>query len=378
MSYEVTTAFVQQYATNVALLLQQRGSRLRDCCTMGSYTGKAAKAVEQIGAVAAQQRTSRHADTPLISTPHDARWVYPTDYEWADLIDDQDKLRMLIDPTSPYAMNGAYALGRALDDTIITAALGTSNTGENGSTSTAFDTTNQQIASGAAGLTVAKLREAVPWTSLFSPFPFHSVYSIEDHKKHLDWVREINPDVVISVKVSTPSDVDMVAVGSFYAGASIIHLDGGYGGTGAAPEIAKKNIAMPIEYAIPKTHNFLEKEGVRDEMVLIVSGGIRTPDDVLKSIALGADGVVIGTSELVALECVRCGNCERDRGCPIGIATSDPQLQELLEPGWGARRIYNMYQAWLKRMKFVISRLGFQNINELRGKTECLTHKDYL
>lgn len=160
MSYEVTTAFVQQYATNVALLLQQRGSRLRDCCTMGSYTGKAAKAVEQIGAVAAQQRTSRHADTPLISTPHDARWVYPTDYEWADLIDDQDKLRMLIDPTSPYAMNGAYALGRALDDTIITAALGTSNTGENGSTSTAFDTTNQQIASGAAGLTVAKLREA--------------------------------------------------------------------------------------------------------------------------------------------------------------------------------------------------------------------------
>ena len=160
MSFQVTTAFVQQYSTNVQLLLQQRGSRLRDCVTVGSYTGKAAKAVEQIGEVTAQARTSRHADTPLISTPHDARWVHPTDYEWADMIDDQDKLRMLIDPTSPYAMNGAYALGRAMDQIIITAALGTALTGENGSTSTAFDTANQQIAVGATGLTVAKLRTA--------------------------------------------------------------------------------------------------------------------------------------------------------------------------------------------------------------------------
>lgn len=160
MSFEVTTAFVQQYSTNVQLLLQQRGSRLRDCVTVGSYTGKAAKAVEQIGSVTAQQRTSRHADTPLISTPHDARWVHPTDYEWADMIDDQDKLRMLIDPTSPYAMNGAYALGRAMDSLIIAAALGAALTGENGSTSTPFDTANQQIVVGATGLTVAKLRTA--------------------------------------------------------------------------------------------------------------------------------------------------------------------------------------------------------------------------
>ena len=160
MSFQVSTAFVQQYTTNVALLLQQRGSKLRDCVTVGSYSGKAAKAVEQIGAVTAQARTSRHADTPLISTPHDARWVFPTDFEWADMIDDQDKLRMLIDPTSPYAVNGAYALGRAMDDTIITAALGAAMTGENGSTSTPFATGTQTIVVGATGLTVAKLRLA--------------------------------------------------------------------------------------------------------------------------------------------------------------------------------------------------------------------------
>jgi hypothetical protein len=160
MSFEVTTAFVQQYTTNVALLLQQRGSKLRDYCTIGSYTGKAAKAVEQVGAVTAQVRTSRHSDTPLISTPHDARWVFPTDYEWADMIDDQDKLRMLIDPTSSYATNGAYALGRAMDDLIITAALGDAKTGENGTTTTGFATATQQIAAAASGLTIAKLRAA--------------------------------------------------------------------------------------------------------------------------------------------------------------------------------------------------------------------------
>ncbi|MFN2169363.1 MAG: glutamate synthase-related protein, partial [Anaerolineae bacterium] len=96
---------------------------------------------------------------------------------------------------------------------------------------------------------VAAMREAMQGTSLFSPFPFHSVYSVEDHKKHVDWIRTINPQALISVKVSTPTDVDMVAVGSYYAGAHILQLDGAYGGTGAAPEVAKKNIAMPLEYA---------------------------------------------------------------------------------------------------------------------------------
>jgi len=84
---------------------------------------------------------------------------------------------------------------------------------------------------------------------------------VEDHKKHVDWIKAINPQALVSVKVSTPTDVDMVAVGIFYAGAHIIHLDGSYGGTGAAPDIAKKNIAMPIEYAIPKYTVFSRMRG---------------------------------------------------------------------------------------------------------------------
>jgi glutamate synthase domain-containing protein 2 len=225
---------------------------------------------------------------------------------------------------------------------------------------------------------VARMREAVPYTSLFSPFPFHSVYSVEDHKKHLDWAHAINPNALLAVKVSTPNDVEMVAVGSYYAGAHIVHLDGGYGGTGAAPEIAKKNIAMPIEYAIPKVHKFLVKEGIREQVTLLASGGLRTALDVAKAIALGADGAVIGTADLVALSCVRCGNCESGRGCPRGIATTDPVLDKLTDVDWGAERISNLYGAWRLQWCELLARHGMKDISELRGRTDLLIHENGL
>lgn len=223
-------------------------------------------------------------------------------------------------------------------------------------------------------LTVAKIRESVPWVSLFSPFPFHSVYSVEDHRKHVDWIRTVNQGALVSVKVSTPHDVDMVAVGSYHAGAHIIHLDGAYGGTGAAPEIAKKNIAMPIELAIPKVHRYLEAEGIRDEVTLIASGGVRTAYDMAKAIALGADGCVIGTGDLVAMGCTRCSNCERGRGCPFGLTTTDPELALLVEPSWGARRLSNYYSALAKQLEELLRRLGLKGIQELRGRKDLLMY----
>jgi len=219
---------------------------------------------------------------------------------------------------------------------------------------------------------VARMREAVVGNALFSPFPFHSVYSVEDHKKHLDWIKEVNPRTLVSVKVSTPTDVDMVAVGSYYAGAHIVHLDGSYGGTGAAPDIAKKNIAMPIEYAIPRVHKFLAAEGIRDKITLIASGGIRTPYDLLKAVALGADGVVIGTAEMIALGCLRCAICESGRGCPRGIASTDPELMEQMELDWATQRLINLLAAWREEIVDVLVRLGLKSIADLRGRTDCL------
>src|SRR6266581_968636 len=221
---------------------------------------------------------------------------------------------------------------------------------------------------------VAKMRESVPWVSLFSPFPFHSVYSVEDHKKHIDWIKAIHPEALVSVKVSTPTDVDMVAVGSYYAGAHIVQIDGSYGGTGAAPEIAKKNIAMPVELAIPKVHRFLVQEGIRDEVRLMASGGIRTAADIAKVIALGADGCILGTSELVALGCTRCSNCERGRGCPFGLTTTDPELSRLVEPEWGRERISRLYESFQWQITELLRRLGLRSVIELRGRIDLLSY----
>ena len=156
MSSQITTAFVQQYSANIQMLSQQMGSLLRDKVRVESVVGKNAF-FDQVGSVTAQLRTSRHADTPQIDTPHSRRRLSLADYEFADLIDQQDKVRLLIDPTSSYAQAAAMAMGRAMDDVIITAALGTASTGETG---TGTETVQTGVVKGTSGLTVAKLISA--------------------------------------------------------------------------------------------------------------------------------------------------------------------------------------------------------------------------
>ena len=112
-------------------------------------------------------------------------------------------------------------------------------------------------------------------------------------------------------------------------------------------------------------------------MTLIASGGIRSAHDVAKAIALGADGVVIGTAELVALGCVRCSRCESGRGCPRGIATTDLELAAKMEVDWGTQRLINLYGAWRKTLVRLLQRLGLRSVRELRGRTDLLLHLDY-
>ena len=155
MSQEITIAMVEQYKANVALLSQQKGSRLRNAVRVETVVGKNAF-FEQIGATAAQLKTTRHMDTPQTDTPHARRRVSPADYVWADFVDKEDLVRTLIDPTSPYAMNAVNAFGRAMDDVIYTAMRGTAYTGVSGGTATSLPS-GQKIAEGNTGLTIAKL-----------------------------------------------------------------------------------------------------------------------------------------------------------------------------------------------------------------------------
>jgi len=159
MSTQITTAFVQQYSANIQMLSQQMGSLLRDKVRVESVVGKNAY-FDQVGSVTAQLKTSRHSDTPQIDTPHSRRRVSLADYEFADLIDQQDKVRLLIDPTSSYAQAAAMAMGRAMDDVIIAAATGTAYTGETGTGTESVQTAIAASVGTGTGLNLVKLTTA--------------------------------------------------------------------------------------------------------------------------------------------------------------------------------------------------------------------------
>lgn len=158
MSTQITTSFVDQYSANVQALVQQKGSKLRNLVGFESVRGKHAY-IDQIGQVAAVKKTTRHADTPRADTPHKRRRLTLETYHWADLIDNDDKIRMLIDPTSDYANAAAWAMGRAMDEAIVEAAFGTAYTGESGGTSVALPAGQIVDSACASKFTFDKLRE---------------------------------------------------------------------------------------------------------------------------------------------------------------------------------------------------------------------------
>lgn len=199
MPDSITVAAVQQYKANVELLLQQEGSRLRGMVTTGSHVGKAASVVEQFGATTAIKKTNRHADTPLLDVPQDKRWVFPLDYEWASLIDNQDKLRMIVDPTSPYARAGAAAMNRAIDDEILIAIFGTNFTGENGTTTETFGTVDSgtydvstNVGGTSSNMNVAKLQSAIQKLMLNNKGELmEAVYGVITSTEHDSLLKEV-------------------------------------------------------------------------------------------------------------------------------------------------------------------------------------------
>lgn len=162
MSTQITTAFVKQFTSNVFHLAQQKGSRLRGMVRIESQKGKSAF-YDRVGLVTATKKVSRHSDTPQIDTPHSRRRVTLSDYEHGDLVDDADKVRLLIDPASEYSKAFIFAFGRAIDDEIILAADGNAFGGEEGGTTVTLPNSQRLAAvSGAAGsnMNVQAMRRA--------------------------------------------------------------------------------------------------------------------------------------------------------------------------------------------------------------------------
>ena len=144
MAVNINSAFVNQYNKNLELLCQQMGSKLRGAVSVETVRGETAY-FDQIGAVEASKKGAKtgvgaayHLDTPITDTPYSRRRADMVTFVCSELIDNDDKVRMLVDPTSQVARNIAAAMGRAYDVELLKAAVGTAKTGHDGATEVEF------------------------------------------------------------------------------------------------------------------------------------------------------------------------------------------------------------------------------------------------
>lgn len=157
MSFQITENFVQQFSSNFHILGQQKASRLLAFVQNEGHITGTAKTVERLGKAEANPIQSRNSDTQYVQVPHSRRWLDLQDWDWAELVDELDKVKMLADPTSPYVKLAVASLNRKKDDVILQAALGTARTANAGNIPLPV---TQKIADGGTGLTLVKLMAA--------------------------------------------------------------------------------------------------------------------------------------------------------------------------------------------------------------------------
>lgn len=156
----IDIAFVEQFNDNLYTLAQQSGSRLRQYVREKGMNSKAMY-FDRLGAVDAVKKTTRHQATPVMNSPHSRRKVTLEDWIWADLVDSEDEIRMLIDPKSDYAKSAAWSIGRAIDTAIIAAMTGNAySVDADAAATTVALPAAQKVPVAAAGLTMAKVRSA--------------------------------------------------------------------------------------------------------------------------------------------------------------------------------------------------------------------------
>ncbi len=220
---------------------------------------------------------------------------------------------------------------------------------------------------------VAKLRGIPVGTDALSPARHMDIVGPEDLSFKISQLREITDwkiPIIVKYSPGRIGDDVMIAV---KAGADAVAVDGMQGGTGAAPQVGIEHVGIPTIAALVQANRALTEAGVRDDIDLIISGGLRSGADVAKAIALGADAVQISTSAMVSIGCVMCRQCHIGK-CPVGIASNDPEYSKKLAPD-AEQRFVNYLTAITKELKMLTQLTGSTKVHNL--DIEDLRSLDY-
>ncbi|MBI5605452.1 MAG: FMN-binding glutamate synthase family protein [Deltaproteobacteria bacterium] len=191
---------------------------------------------------------------------------------------------------------------------------------------------------------IAQFRQLPEGIDLHSHPRHGDIFGADDMVLKIQELRDVTDyQIPIFIKMAAGRVREDVKI-AVKTGADGVVIDGSEGGTGAAPVMASKHLGIPTLPALIQAVRALEEMGVKDEVSLIVSGGIKDGADVAKALALGANAVAIGTGAMVAMGCVVCLKCHEGK-CPFGIGTQDPELRKNLDIDAAALRVANYVKA---------------------------------
>jgi glutamate synthase domain-containing protein 2/glutamate synthase domain-containing protein 3 len=216
---------------------------------------------------------------------------------------------------------------------------------------------------------IARLRHAVPGTSLISPPPHHDIYSIEDLAQLIYDLKRANPRGRVGVKLVSEAGVGTVAAGVAKAYADYVLVSGFDGGTGASPLTSIKHAGSPWELGVAETQQVLVRNGLRDRIRLRTDGGLRRARDVVIAALLGAEEYGFGTASLVAIGCDMARQCHLNT-CPTGIATQRDDLRAKFKGT--PDQVIAFFAHLAEEIRELLASLGLRSIDEAVGRVDLL------
>ena len=216
---------------------------------------------------------------------------------------------------------------------------------------------------------IARLRHAVPGTSLISPPPHHDIYSIEDLAQLIYDLKRVNPRARVGVKLVSEAGVGTVAAGVAKAYADYVLISGFDGGTGASPLTSIKHAGSPWELGVAETQQVLVRNGLRGRLRLRTDGGLRRARDVVIAALLGAEEYGFGTASLVAIGCDMARQCHLNT-CPTGIATQRADLRAKFKGT--PEQVIDFFVHLAEEIRALLASLGLRSIDEAVGRVDLL------